>query len=292
MKTLDTYLESLLDSDFDMEPTLGDIYDIKFYFGSVSPADAGLYNWKFDKFWGDYEEVRNAWTEATADKPKSRVRFFKRDVRHGLAMYVCTRPVDRITQGMVNGWVREINRLCDGTKLQLDVSLQSTGDRYTFQIWNMKSYKLCGEFRLVRRGIREGLLDSDFDIGENNLKLIDVVPECRAAAFWVTEDLNDIISSAIKLPKLPKSRLSWNHVNKTTAALNVWLCEQPASWVETEDTKALENKFRELLTPAGKKCKWMFNIDPYAPGHYGVIEICIKYKRKWHSVARVHLYLD
>ena len=100
MKPLTDLCESLLDNDFDINLTLGDIYDFRPHFGSNEfnysrpPSDFKGYDWKFAKFWDEYKDVKNSWTELMSKKAPARLKFLKSDIRHGVAMWILMQPVD------------------------------------------------------------------------------------------------------------------------------------------------------------------------------------------------------
>lgn len=59
MKNLNTYLESLLDVDFDVKLTLGDICSFYPHMGGFAPSESklSLLSWKSDNFLKQFETV-------------------------------------------------------------------------------------------------------------------------------------------------------------------------------------------------------------------------------------------
>ena len=162
MKSLTDLCEGILDNDFDINLTLGDVYDFLPHFGSKEfnnmrpPSDYNGYDWKSAEFWAKYDDVKNSWTERMSKKAPARLKFLKRDIRHGFAMWALMQPADtRIDQRFADECAKHMNRLCDGSKLRLKVRVSGDRDAYAFTMWNTKirdSVKgYIGAFEIVRK---------------------------------------------------------------------------------------------------------------------------------------------
>lgn len=290
MKTLDNYLESLLDADFDVSLTIGDVYSFKPIFSGAPPSDWDGRDWKYEKFWAQCEGIQNAWTEYMGSRAKNatRMRILKQDVRHGFAMYILMQPEQSINQTFINRCVADINRLC-GPKLRLTAKVNTEGGHILVQLFNAKLSRYCGSFELHPK-TNESLLSTDFDVDVK--KVIDSAKKCVSGMMTYTQKAADALEKSIKQITLPKDRLSWNGTG-ITSSINVWICEQPMSWVDAEDGDAFLDKFKnELLTPAGKKYKWQFEVEKALPDSYGQIRLHIKVgASKWQTVGWVKIFL-
>lgn len=289
MRNLNTYLESLLDADFDVNVTIGDKYVVLLHFSNKAPSDFNGRDWKHEQFWTNYD--MNNYPRLAKVVP-ARLKFLKSDVRHGLVAYILAQPLCKIDKQFINNCTKAINKLCDRKNLIIDADLRGgKSDSYEINLYNTKNATAAsiGYFELIPKTYHESLLSTDFDVEVK--KIIDAVPKCKAALYMVDPYTKRFIKETIKLPKLPKDRLTWNQNGGGSDEINVWLCEQPMSWVDAEDSDAFMSKFQEVLTPYGKKQKWQFKVEAAYPDSYGTVQLCYKEGRKWIVAAWVQLFM-
>lgn len=145
MKSLQSILESLLDSDFDITITIGDVYEFSPAFnlqaGAKPPSSFGGYKWDSKRFWAKYNGIDNAWSRnpIIARKSEMRLEYIKSDIRHGFSMYLLCQPVDfKMTQSNIDRLAAEITKeYCDKSELELEVHVENPRKgHYEFKMWN------------------------------------------------------------------------------------------------------------------------------------------------------------
>ena len=162
MRNLSTYLESLLDVDFDVKLTLGDICSFYPHMGGFASSESklSLLSWKSDNFLKQFETVspNNAWQRWMDSKSKSAIRLkhLKRDIRHGFILYLLSQPEDfKINQQNINKLIGDMNSLCESGKLRFEVYVDKLlSKEYEFKMWNKldkgnTADGYMGSFRLI-----------------------------------------------------------------------------------------------------------------------------------------------
>lgn len=272
MRSLQQALESLLDSDFDIELTWGDVYEFKPDFGLRGPSDFKGYAWDKDGFWSQYEGVRNSWTENKyiARKNPIRLRYIKSDIRHGFAMFILTRPIDApMDQRAVDGYVRQMNEWCDRNKLELDVHVSKVSGGIEFAMWNLKilgepTKSFMGKFTITRKTTSESILDNDFDIQDSDLAINNVYPFNHKMWQIIPALMDRIYQNASKaffqeMPSAPEHIVD-SHLgtrNMIRYFLD-WLATQPIGMLNDDQFTASKPKLVEAFAEWIKNPK--FNI--------------------------------
>ena len=183
MKQLADCFEGLLDPDFDVDLTLGDVVEWKPKFGIRlnSPTEYHGYSWNSKRFWAEHDTIQNAWNndKHIATKNPIRLRHLKMDVRHGFSMALLCQPADfKLTQSNIDKFVKQFNKEWCQPDLQLEVHIKKEGDAYRFDMWNawmkddVNNY-MC-YFLIIPKTTTEGLLDTDFDIQDSDLAIYKV----------------------------------------------------------------------------------------------------------------------
>ena len=159
MKTLGKFCESILDTDFDVKLTLGDICSFYPHMGGFASSES-KFLWKSDNFLKRFETVspNNAWQRWMDSKSKSviRLKYLKRDIRHGFILYLLSQPEDfKINQQNINKLIGDMNSLCESGKLRFEVYVNKLSSKeYEFKMWNNLDKSntadgYMGSFRLI-----------------------------------------------------------------------------------------------------------------------------------------------
>ncbi len=176
MKNLTDICEGILDADFDIEPTIGDVYEWRPNFGQGA-VRTGVYDWDYKKFWAQYGNVRNAWYRTMTSNPRHqrRIEYLRPAATHGFSMYVLMKPMDSpINQQELNKWVKDFNKMCHKDKLQLLVHVDKMPGGYRFVMWNDavkdSTGKYIGSFTITKT-TNESILDASFDIASDSFSI-------------------------------------------------------------------------------------------------------------------------
>ena len=196
MRSLVSTFEGILDSDFDVDLTLGDVVEWKPKFGVRlnSPTEYHGYSWDSKRFWAQHDTIQNAWTNDVhiATKNQIRLRHLKMDVRHGFSMALLCQPVTfKLTQTNIDKFTKQFNKEWCQPELQLEVHIKKEGDSYRLDMWNSTMTDTVNNymcyFLITPKSMTEGLLDSDFDIKDSDLNINSVYP--------LTHDMYEVMVS-------------------------------------------------------------------------------------------------
>ena len=259
MKQLVDCFEGLLDSDLDIELTLGDVVEWKPKFGIRlnSPTEYRGYSWDSKRFWAEHDTIQNAWNRCVhiATKNPIRLRHLKMDVRHGFSMALLCQPMDfKLTQANIDKFVRQFNKEWCQPDLRLEVHVKKEGDAYRFDMWNawmkddVNSY-MC-YFLIIPKTTTEGLLDTDFDIQDSDLSINNVHP-FNHKMYQIIPAMSDRIyqnASKAFLSKMPEA--PEHVVNSGYGARNMiryfidWLATQSIGDINDDQFTAREPRLR------------------------------------------------
>lgn len=181
MRPLQQLLEGILDADFDLNVTYGDVYGFLQRFAQCAnmPTEFNGYSWDRSGFWRKYGHIQNAWTKSTLGSGLGHLKLNQRksDIRYGFVMYLMLQSIENpITQNQVDVWVEDMNQWCEPDKLRIRVKVANLPAKrgFKFEMWNdalqnsTKSY--MGYFE-IHGNMRESLLDDNFDITDNDISI-------------------------------------------------------------------------------------------------------------------------
>lgn len=250
MRNLQSLFEGILDNDLiDMEITWGDVCDFapKFNERMDGPSAFGGYAWDSKAFWAQFDGIKNAWTENKfiARKNPIRLNYIKSDIRHGFAMYLLTRSIDQpMTQKAVDGYAKEMEQWCNTDELRIQVKVEYTHNEYKFTLWNsafkdsLKSY--MGYFFIKRRPMTESLLDSDFDIHDEELSINSIHPIDHKMWQVIPAMSDRIYQNATKaffdrMPKVPEHVVNSGFGTRNICRYFIdWLAIQPIGTINDD----------------------------------------------------------
>lgn len=249
MKELSKILEGILDSDFDIKLTYGDLYGFVPDFGIGAPIDFNGYAWDHTGFWKQYGNIENSWTERTRKFSAVRIKHLKSDIRHGFAMYILMQPMGApMDQKAINDYCRQMEEWCDKSKITLEVQVKKTRNGFEFDMWNTRILDSdkghMGKFVIKRKDMSEGLLNTDFDIKDTDIsinsvyglnpKMWQVTPAMSAYVFQ--KATKAFFNSA---PKTPKHVVDSHYDNRNICRYFIdWIASQPAGGLNDDQFTA------------------------------------------------------
>lgn len=262
MRTLTDIFEGLLDADFDVELTWGDIAEFKPKFNERNdgPSSFDGYAWDNKAFWAQYNNVQNAWTQNKhiIRKNPIRLNYIKADIRHGFAMYVLTRPADMpMTQKNIDQWAKEMGEWCIKDKLRINAKLKKESGMYEIQMWNdalkdsIKSY--MGKFYIIPNSMSEGLLDVDYDITDKDISINSTYPLNHKMWRIIPAMMDRIFQNANKaffekITSTPEHIVDSGFGTKNICRYFLdWLATQPIGMLNGEEFTASKPKLAEAF---------------------------------------------